>query len=65
LALQVSEQTYENQLLNDELDFYLEANKLGRQHFGDLSIPHAAMDRPDHLFVLLRERPDAIIINSM
>jgi Ran GTPase-activating protein (RanGAP) involved in mRNA processing and transport len=71
MALQVLEQTYGNHLLNDKLDFYLEVNKLGRQYLGDLSIPHAAwprilgaMDRPDHLFMLLRERPD-VIMNRM
>jgi Ran GTPase-activating protein (RanGAP) involved in mRNA processing and transport len=65
LELDILENTYDNHLLNDKLAFYLEANRRGRQYVGDVQIPNAAwprifaaMERPDHLFLFLKERPD-------
>jgi Ran GTPase-activating protein (RanGAP) involved in mRNA processing and transport len=67
LDLAILENSYENHLLNDKLNFYLEVNKMCRQYMTDMLIPDAtwprilsAMERPDHLFLVLRERPDVV-----
>jgi Ran GTPase-activating protein (RanGAP) involved in mRNA processing and transport len=64
-SLEILDRSYENHLLNDKLDFLVKANKYGRSHVGDISIPLAAwplilenMDGPEHLHMFLRERPD-------
>jgi hypothetical protein len=64
-SLELLEDNYDNHLINDKLDFYLEANRCGRRHMCDLSIPItlwpevlAKAKRPDPLYILFRERPD-------
>lgn len=71
LTLSVLETTYDNHLLQDKLNFYLEANRAGRRHIGNVSIPIGAWPkilhsttRPDHMYLFLRERPDLFLFGG-
>jgi Ran GTPase-activating protein (RanGAP) involved in mRNA processing and transport len=64
-TMQILENTYENHLLNEKLDFYLKRNHLFRNCMGNMDIPKAAwphlisgVQRADVLFLLLQERPE-------
>ena len=68
LELRMLDNTHENHLLHEKLDFYLGMNRLGRRHVGNLNIPDAAWSkilaslkgRPDYIFAFLQARPDLV-----
>ena len=71
-SLELLEDNYDNHLINDKLDFCLEANLCGRRYMCDLSIPttlwpevFAKAKRPDPLYLIFRERPDLFEVRSI
>ena len=71
-SLELLEDNYDNHLINDKLDFCLEANRCGRRYMCDLSISttlwpevFAKATRPDPLFLIFRERPDLFEARSI
>jgi len=65
--LELLEDNYDNHLILDKLDYFLESNRCYRRNMHDLSVPLSAwpkviakVRRPDVLYVLLRERPDLL-----
>lgn len=70
VTLTVLHRTYDNHLLNDKLDEYLECNRCGWHHVGDLHVPHAAWpmiwaktkQNTELLYQFMRRRPDLLLV---
>jgi Ran GTPase-activating protein (RanGAP) involved in mRNA processing and transport len=70
VTLSLLDRTYDNHLLNDKLDVYLELNRCGWHHVGDMNIPHGmwpriwakTMNHTDLLYQFIRRRPDLLIV---
>jgi len=69
--LTLLERNYENHLVNNKLDIYLDANSAGRRYWGDYSVPTSGWCRKmstmntNSLYWFLRGRPDIVARSSV